>query len=130
MKIKKSQLEPLLKALNYPIKKFAQARIRDRFVKQLSTEYQTFNQEREEILKKYAEKKNGEPIINNNQYSFKPEVVEKVQKEVDILFAEEIPIEMNGEVKALIDNSTAEFEIGQADLLTNLIEDLEPKKKK
>lgn len=132
MKLKNKQLEPLIKKINYPMKKFADARTRDRFAKSLSEEYDNFIKNRQEIVKALAKKdKKGEPIVENDQYQFDPKNIDKLNKEITELLDEEVEINTTvtiPQVRVMIENSTNDFNMGETDAFDNFFEDEKAKK--
>lgn len=133
MKIKKKYIEPVLAAINYPISKFVYARKRDKMKKALVAEYETLLAESKAIKEKFANKKDGQAIIIENSYDIPEKKLETAKKELEILFEEEVTIEEKdftfGELKDIVEKSTAEFLPGQTEILSDLF-DGEPKKKK
>jgi len=105
MKIKKQNLEILLKLLNLTTPKFVEARLRDRFLKGLTTEYKTFEVERIKICEAFADKdpKTKKSIMENNHYKFSEKNLEKFKKEYFILIEEEVKLKLDaGEASRLI----------------------------
>lgn len=124
MKIKKSSLELVFSSLNYPIKNFSKARVRDIFVSKLTNAIKQYGEERSKILNTLCDKDDKDkPLIEDGQYVFKskPENKEQAVKEVDILNNEESDIEISKEIKELIENSEAELGIGMAEELSKII---------
>lgn len=134
MKLQKKQLEPLLTVLNYPIKKFAEARKRDRFLLEVNKEFNLVKKEERAIYEKFALKdKKGEFISVNDRLQFQSKDVDKINKEREILLNEEIDIVSNlsiGEVRVLIENSTVEFGSGVTLNLDSFFEIKKDKKDK
>lgn len=121
MKIKKSIIETLYVSLNYPIKNFSKARVRDTFLKKLGEEYKKYTEEKSKIITELCEKKDDKPIVEDDKYKFTPENEAQAVKEVEILNNEEIEIDLSKEIKELIKNSEAELKTGMADTLSTLI---------
>lgn len=119
MKIQKKYLELLFRAVSgYKTDKLADARIRDSFLKTLSDNVDTFIKDRNDVYVKFCNKDEEEnPIITDNKYTFKKEVIVDLNKELNILIEEEIDIESssnNEKIKEFIENSKYETEAGES----------------
>jgi len=125
MKIKKYQIEAVFLSLTYPIKKFADARRRDVFLKKLQDSYKEYNEQIQTIYKEFCIKdENGEPKVEDNKYTFENAILEKLNEEIKVLNEEEINID--GDVKDLIENSEAELKVGMTDILQEVLDEKNP----
>lgn len=129
MKLHKKDFEPLIEAINYPIAKFVEARMRDRIMSKLMEEYKLVTDERTTICVSFCEKdKENKPIIENDNYKFTPENLKKANKEIETLWNEEITINTDvtiGQLKSLVEKSPLEFKVGGTTRLNFLFEDAE-----
>jgi len=122
MKIKKSLLETVYVSLDYPIKNFSKARVRDGFTSLLMGQIKTYYSERTKILEELCIKdEEGKPIKEKDQYTFTPENEVQAIKEVEILNNEETSIEITKDIKELIENSQADLRTGMAETLSVLL---------
>lgn len=122
MKIKNKQIEPLFKVLNYNMK-FALARQRDKFLKELAENNDTFLANQTKIKEALAKKdKEGKPLIVDNKYQFTEANEKKAIEELNVLVEEEFEIVSLDDriVKDMIQNSTAEFALGETALIDEL----------
>lgn len=125
MKIKKYQIEAVFLSLTYPIKKFADARRRDVFLKKLQDSFKEYNEQIQAIYKEFCIKdENGEPKVEDKKYTFENAILEKLNEEIKVLNEEEINIE--GDVKDLIENSEAELKVGMTDILQEVLDEKNP----
>ena len=91
--LQKSEAQPLAEFLQKPELKNKVARLRNKFVKQLTAIVAELDEERIELCKEHADKDaNGEAIVNDNQYQVQD--MEALNKEIQELYAEEVAIEM------------------------------------
>jgi len=123
MKIKNKQIEPLFKVLNYNMK-FALARQRDKFLKELAENNDDFIKNQTKIKEALAKKdKEGEPVIEGNMYQFTDANLKKATEELAVLEDEEFEIVSLDDriVKDMIQNSTAEFALGESVLIDDLM---------
>ncbi len=122
MKLKKSQIEAVATAINYPIKNFSDARKRDVFMKSLQEQFKLFTEQQQAIYTEFCEKdEEGKPsLIEENKYQFKNEVLPDLDKELGTLYNEEI--EVQGDIKDIIINSQAELKTGMTDILQEVLD--------
>lgn len=122
MKLKKSQIESICISLNYPIKNFTKARIRDNFIEKLNVVATQFNQEKNNIFTELCTKnEEGKSIIENNIYTFEGENSKKVQEELSLLDSEEIEIEGSKELIELIESTESALKVGMTTHLDEFI---------
>jgi hypothetical protein len=122
MKIKNKQIEPLFKVLSYNMK-FALARQRDKFLKELEENNNEFLKNQTKIKEALAKKgKDGKPVIEGNMYQYTEANMKKATEELAVLQDEEFEITSlnDGVVKDMIQNSTAEFALGESVLIDDL----------
>lgn len=122
MKIKNKQIEPLFKVLNYNMK-FALARQRDKFLKELTENHKDYLDNQTKIKEALTKKdKEGKPLIIDNLYQYTEANEKKALEELNVLANEEFEIvSLNDNVvKDMIQNSTAEFALGETTLIDEL----------
>ena len=107
MKIKNYQLEPIHKVLSYGMI-FTKSRIRNKFIATLMDAIKTREEARLEIIHGLCKKnKDKSPVIENDNFAFTPENLDKFNKEFQILQNEDNEIEMKGDIIEIIEASTA-----------------------
>ena len=116
MKIQKKHLTPLYLALKETdgVLSLKEARVRDQLLKPLLEVTKTFEEDRTKIYATYGE-------LKDNQYHFKPEDVETVNKEVTELYAEEVELPDVAGIKAIIENTTYKPKTGEAELIDEVL---------
>lgn len=122
MKIQNKQIEPLFKVLNYNMK-FALARQRDKFLKELAENNDDFLKNQTKIKEALTKKgKDGKPLIVDDRYQFTEANEKKAIEELNVLSEEtfEINVLEDRIVKDMIQNSTAEFALGETALIDEL----------
>tara|TARA_R110000868_G_scaffold114344_4_gene306446 strand:- start:1314 stop:1760 length:447 start_codon:yes stop_codon:yes gene_type:complete len=132
MKIQNKQIEPLFKVLNYNMK-FALARQRDKFLKELVENNDDFLKNQTKIKEALAKKgKDGNPVIEDNRYQFTDANEKKCVEELNVLANEEFEINVLEDrvIKDMIQNSTAEFALGETALIDELFNTKADKKEK
>ena len=126
MKIEKKYLDLLLKVTQNSKCNLKEARIRDKFIKNIVDEYKTKEEDRVKICEALCVKgKDKKPIMKNNNYQFTPENIPKFQKEFEALLSEKVtltllPIDAKLILK-LIDNTKYEPEIGEVEIIDEQI---------
>lgn len=104
--------------------KFALARQRDKFLKELAENNDDFLKNQTKIKEALAKKdKEGKPLIVDNMYQFTDNNVKKATEELAVLADEEFEITSLNDtvVKDMIQNSTAEFALGESVLIDDLM---------
>lgn len=90
--LQKQEAQPLVEFLQKPELKNKVARLRNKFVKQLTTIVAELDEERIELCKEHSDKDDkGEAIVNDNQYQVQN--VGALNKDIQELYAEEVAIE-------------------------------------
>jgi len=125
MKLKKSTLEVFSSALagTEGVLGLADARIRDRFAKELKEATDLFIAEREKIYLKFCLKnKKGAPdLLNGTQYQFKREVVDEMMPEIKLLDEEEVELSDQPKIKEYLDKTEYTPKIGEAEIIDEII---------
>lgn len=124
MKVYKKYLELLVLLVQGTngILSLKESRIRDTFARKLNEEYAIFVAEREEIYKKFCVKnEKGEPEIKNNQYSFEPDILEEINKELVDLGEEKVEILPLGPVKMFLELSAYKPKVGEVEIIDELL---------
>lgn len=123
MKLQKKYLEVLYKVVKgYKTKKMVEGRIRDAFLKDLSTPTDQFILDRNAIYVNFCDKKeDGTPDIVNDKYKFNPKLLEEINAELKTLGAEEVEINPPTEIKNIIDQSEYETEAGETLIIDEII---------
>lgn len=129
MKLKKSQLETLFLVLKGTenILSLADARIRDKVMKSIGKEYEVFGLEKTEIFKKYCMKNEDDSLDAQTDekgqtvYHFTNEDGLEVNKEIEILFNEEVEIETTDKLKEFIEKSEYNPKFGQAEIIDDIL---------
>jgi len=124
MQIKKSELEVFYKVLRDTNSQLslADSRIRDLFMKKLGEQVETFTSERNKIYELFCKKdEEGNPAIVDGNYTFSIKDTDKIQKELDVLLAEEISLEVPETIKAFMEVSPYKPEIGEVELIDSIL---------
>jgi seryl-tRNA synthetase len=91
--LQKSEAQPLVEFLQKPELKNKVARLRNKLVKKLTEIVKETDEERIELCKEHSDKdKNGEAIVNDNQYQVQD--LEALNADLQELYAEEVAIEV------------------------------------
>lgn len=129
IKLQKSKLEVFYKVLKETqgVLSLSDSRIRDSFMKPLGEQLDIFIKNREDIYKKFCEKnEDGTPNTEDNKYKFLNEDLDEINKELLTLANEEVIITYpfgvsNSKLKEFIDVSNYKPQIGEAELIINLL---------
>lgn len=125
MQIKKSQLETLILLTKGTegVLGLPEARIRDAFLKPIWEVYGTFEKDKQAIYTTFCIKdEHGKPVlVGGDKYEFPPEKVEEINNELDTLFNEEVTVESNPLIKALLEKSQYKPKVGQAEIIDEIL---------
>ena len=122
MILKKNCIETLAKALNATELSLVDARIRDKFLRDLAEHEKVFLEDREKIYAKHANKdKDGNAIITDNKYTFPPESVGQLTEDLAILLDETVEIEAPAKLKEFLENSPYKPKPGEVELIDKVI---------
>lgn len=121
IKIQKKSLELVYKTLNKTVLSFADARIRDAFIKHVKALTLEYYKQRQDIYKELCIKKDKKPVIKDGHYEFDPKNVDKVNKEINILNAEYVEVMGDTKVLQIIQKTSYEFSAGEAEQLDEFI---------
>lgn len=120
--MKKSNLEVLFNVLKGTegVLNLAESRRRDVYLKPVLTALETFYKDRNTIFEKFCTKKeDGTPDIHEEKYSFPPESLDELNKEIEVLLNE--TVEIPGDVKDLLEKSEYKPKIGEAEQIDELL---------
>lgn len=128
MKIKKSSLETLL---NYTkgtegVLNLTDSRIRDNFIRPLTETTQMYFDDREKIYKTFCLKNEDETpnLLAGNKYQFPKEVLEDLNKELEILGNEEADINFTDnplQIKGLLEKSEYKPMLLESEIIYTII---------
>lgn len=108
------------------------ARIRDRFLRAIATEQQSFIKDRTNIAEKFCVKlEDGTtPDIVDGAYQFSDEVKTQVDEEIKTLLSETVDIAVDEPIKlaAILNQSAYKPKIGEVDRVDEIISLLNPSK--
>lgn len=127
MTTEKKNLELLYLVLKETKLTLTDARIRDRFMKSVGEQYEAFQKDRTAIYHEYCDKNEvGEPEITDGNYHFKNEVLEQVNKELNILYNEQVGFEpqQKEKIKEFIESTLYSTKPGEAEIIDSFIEQL------
>lgn len=127
MKITKKHIELLFAVLEKTEPNLVDARIRDNVMRQIKELYPAYNQDRKNILEKFCDKDEEEnPIVQDGKYSYKPEVIGELNKEIEVFGNEEIEISTNdtAKIKELIENTTYSPKFGEVEIIDNIMQEV------
>lgn len=96
-----------------------ESRIRDAFYKPLLELTQTFEQDRRTIYEKFCQKdEEGNADVSDGNYKFDQKILPKVNKELEILYAEEV--ELPSIDKAILEKSSYKPKVGEAEIIDEI----------
>lgn len=132
MQVKKSQLEVFFKTLRATegILSLADARVRDAFMKPLGVAVESMAEDRRKIYEKFSIKdEEGKPDTQDGQYHFPQDIVEEVNKELELFSQEMVEIPFTWGVTAsklseIMEKSQYKPLYGEADTIDEVINSL------
>lgn len=124
--IPKKQLEVLYQTLKGTEGQISltQARARDLFMKKVTDALETFYADRKKIYETFCTRDaDGNPDIKNNLYTFEKEKAEEMQKEFNVLLAEEVTVEVpfHDVIKSVINNTGYKPMQGEAEMIDEIL---------
>lgn len=127
MTTEKKNLELLYTVLKETKPNLSNARIRDRFMKPIVEQYETFQKDKKDIYLEYCDKNDEEePEISDGNYHFKNEILDQVNKELDVLCNEKVVFEPQEKekIKELIETTIYFPKLGEVEIIDSFIEQL------
>jgi hypothetical protein len=125
MKLSKTHLMLAIKLLEKTKPKFVEARLRDKILKNLATEWKQFDDDRVVICKELCKKDEKGELLMTNEGSFDIEDMTQFQKEYAILSQEDIKINLDGNeperLVKLIETTAYTPEIGESNIIDEFI---------
>lgn len=122
---KKSQLEVFFLTLKGTegVLSLADSRIRDSFLKPLTEATQTFEQDRKVIYERFCTKdSNGDSDLSDNQYKFPKDILEEMNKELEILCDEEVALEAPEGLKEIMEKTEYKPKTGEVEIIDQILE--------
>lgn len=123
MHIKKGLLETLFQVTNGTgsVLTLSEARVRDRFMKSVLAETQSFEAERKAIYERFCDKNaEGEPDVTNDQYKFASTVLKEMNTELTTLYDEEVSIDVHEGIKAILEKTEYKPKVGESEKIDEL----------
>lgn len=126
MQLEKKYLEVFLNILSGSTElSLKEARVRDSVLDELVPKTELFIKDRETIYKKFCVKKeDGSPDIKDNKYTFNPEEIEELTKELELLVEEKVDFSTKPELKSILENTKYKPEIGETKIIDEIISKL------
>lgn len=125
MKIKKASLTALYLAAKETdgLLTLAEARIRDSFLKEITPELRTFEEDRKVIYEKFCklDEKTGKCDLSDGNYHFESSVLETLNKELVTLYEEESDITVPQNINVVISKTTYQPKIGETELIDSFL---------
>lgn len=124
MKISKKHLELLALLVKEVELNLADARVRDSVFKQLVDHITEFGEAKKKIIETFCNKdEDGKPLIEDNKYSFKTEVIDDLNKEFDVLVGEEVEIKLDStdKLKEIIEKTSYKPKTGEMEQIDTII---------
>ena len=118
--MKKEYLEILHKVLTKTDLGLSDARVRDNFIRDLEKHLDIFYSDRKKILETYCNKdEDGKPIVTDDKYIFSE--IEEVNKQIELLVAEEVDLKLSEAVKAFINKTNYKPKVGEVDIIDKIL---------
>lgn len=124
IQVPKSHLEAFFLAIKGTegVLSLPEARIRDPFFKQLTEVTAQFEQERKAVYEKYCNKDaEGAPETIDDQYKFENDVLELLNGELEILYAEEVALEVPEQLKNILEKTEYKPKAGEAEIIDEIL---------
>ncbi len=124
MKISKKYLELLAILIKEAELNLSDARLRDSVFKQLVSHLEDFGEAKKKIIETFCNKdEEGKPLIEDNKYSFKTEVIENLNKEFDVLVQEEVELKLDDtdKLKEIIEKTSYKPKTGEVEQIDTII---------
>ncbi len=126
MKLKKSQIDLLLKTIGNSHVVFAEARLRDSIGKTLVELYEKFEEVRLTICKELATKNEaGEPVEKEGMYIFTDEARVTLKEKVGVLMDEEVDIPLKSvdaaRLRRIVEVTEYKPEVGEVAMIEDIL---------
>lgn len=127
MLVQKQQLQTFYEVLKGTegVLNFADARVRDAFLKKIVEAIEMYTEEKNKIYSAFAHKKeDGTPDISDGQFHFDVPDVELVNAELLVLAKEEVELSGVNKIKSFIEQSEYKPKAGEMDIIDELLNKL------
>lgn len=124
MNLQKRYLELFINVLNSTEPGLAGSRLRDSVLKSITQETEDFFKARTTIYETFCNKdEEGKPDVSDNQYKFKKEVLDEVNKELNTLLDEEIEVKITDadRIKELIESTNYKPKYGEVEIIDEIL---------
>jgi len=100
------------------------SRTRDAFLKPLLEATKTFEEDRKAIYEKFCTKnEDGTPDLTDDKYHFEPEILEDLNKELTILYTEEVelPVAQNDALKSILESTEYKPKVNEVEIIDEIL---------